>query len=154
RPLVDDFINSGGLSLPATLLEYGDEKALDAEIEGYLHKYLDLIPRNRKLSACYVRFSYLFDKTLKLPYLRPLGPRGNGDSRLFAVVGGICYLPVTVINPSAAALFRIVDRYHPSLSIDEANFKEGSDDTQALIQILNSGYQRLAKIPRVEGGLN
>jgi len=37
--------------------------------------------------------------------------------------GLACYRPVIVINPSAASLYRIVDKYHPTLIIDEANFE-------------------------------
>lgn len=151
QPLEDAFIGEGGLLLPEALLEYESEHALDEAIDTYIKRNLDLTDRDRRLSAAYVRLTYLFDKILELPYLRPIGQRGNGKSRFVSVIGGICYRPVTLISPSASSLFRIVDRYHPSLIVDEANFNEGGDDTQALMQILNAGYQRLARVPRAEG---
>jgi DNA polymerase I-like protein with 3'-5' exonuclease and polymerase domains len=151
RPLEDSFISEGGLLLPDALLEYHDDRALNAEIESYIQRHLDLSDRDRKLSAAYIRLTYLFDKLLELPYLRPIGPRGNGKSRFVSVIGGICYRPVTLISPSAASLFRIVDRFKPTLIVDEANFSDSGDDTQALMQILNAGYQRIARVPRAEG---
>src|SRR5262249_46121843 len=111
KPISSEFINAGGLCLPDKLVEYNTEKQLDADIEAFLQKHLDLAPRDLKLSARYVRFSYLFDKVLELPYLRPIGPRGNGKSRFVMAVGGVCYRPIMVISPSAASLFRIVDKY-------------------------------------------
>lgn len=150
QPISSAFIREGGLNLAKELIEYYDEDRLDAEIEDYIHRNLDLQPRDLKLAAHYVRFSYIYDKVLELPYLRPIGHRGNGKSRFATVVGGICYRPVTVISPSAASLFRIVDSYHPTLIVDEANFQNGSDDTVALMQILNAGYQKVGKIPRIE----
>ena len=50
-------------------------------------------------------------------------------------VGGVCYRSLIVINPSAASLYRTVDRYHPTLCIDEANFAADSEDTGALMQM-------------------
>lgn len=150
QPINSAFIDDGGLSLPTELSEYYDESKLDSDIETYLYRYLDLNPRDLKLAAYYAKLSYLYDKVLEIPYLRPIGPRGNGKSRFVMTVGGICYRPVIVISPTAASLFRIVDRYHPTLVIDEANFQQNSDDTAALMQILNAGYQRIGKIPRME----
>ena len=52
-------------------------------------------------------------------------------------------------TPSAASVFRIVDKFQPTLFLDEFNSGD-SDDTAAIIQILNSGYQDLCKIPRMQ----
>jgi DNA polymerase I-like protein with 3'-5' exonuclease and polymerase domains len=52
------------------------------------------------------------------------------------------------VGITAAALFRTVDAFHPTLIIDEFNLAASSEDTEAIIQVLNSGYQRLTRIIR------
>src|SRR5262249_14088163 len=57
RPLDDDFILQGGLFLPDSLIEYGDDATLDSEIEVCINRYSDVPERERKLSARYARLS-------------------------------------------------------------------------------------------------
>lgn len=152
RPLDDDFILKGGLFLPDRLIEYGDEAQLDSEIETCINRYSDVPVRERRLSARYVRLSYLADKLNEISYLRATGERGSGKSRYICTAGMLCLRPVLVTSPSAASLFRMMDAYKPTLTIDECNMAADSEDTQILIQILNSGFQRIASVPRVEKG--
>jgi hypothetical protein len=152
RPLDDDFIARGGLFLPEKLIEYGDEKTLDADIESCINRYSDVPERERRLSARYARLTYLVDRLQEISYLRATGGRGSGKSRYICTTGMLCLRPVLVTSPSAASLFRMMDAYQPTLTIDECNMASDSEDTQILIQILNSGFQRIASVPRVEKG--
>lgn len=148
--LKDDFVLRGGLYLPERLIEYGDEATLDADIEACISRYSDVPLRELKLSAKYVRLSYIADKLNELSYLRATGERGSGKSRYISTVGMLCLRPIVVSSPSAASLFRMMDAYQPTLILDECNLAVGNEDTDMLIQILNSGFQRIAQIPRVE----
>jgi DNA polymerase I-like protein with 3'-5' exonuclease and polymerase domains len=152
RPLDDDFILKGGLFLPDRLIEYGDVKTLDAEIEACIHRYSDVSDRERKLSAKYARLSYLADKLNEISYLRATGERGSGKSRYICTTGMLCLRPILVTSPSAASLYRSMDAYQPTLTIDECNLAVNSDDTQMLVQVLNSGFQRITFISRCEKG--
>ncbi len=152
RPLDDDFILKGGLFLPEHLIEYGDDAALDAEIDACIKRYSDVPERERNLSARYVRLTYIADKLNEISYLRATGERGSGKSRYISTIGMLCLRPVLVTSPSAASLFRMMDAYQPTLTIDECNLATDSEDTQTLVQILNSGFQRVASVPRVEKG--
>ncbi|MCA1623909.1 MAG: DUF3854 domain-containing protein, partial [Acidobacteria bacterium] len=153
EPLQISFDKRGAaiVGLPSDVHEYNTEVELDAEIENYLHRHIDLPEVERKLIVQYVKLSYLTDKLEEISYLRAFGGRGNGKSRFIQAVGLLCYRPLFCISITAAALFRIMDEYKPTLVIDEANLNTDSDDTQAVMQILNTGYQRLGTIPRVEG---
>lgn len=154
-PLQDEFIKeTGGMYMPSTVEEYGSEKELDRAIEDYLSRYIDFSPLYLKLTAKYIRLTYLADKLKEISYLRAVGDRGNGKSRFVLATGLPCYRSVLVISPSAASLFRIVDRYKPTLILDEANYAQNSDDYSALLQILNAGYQRAAKVSRCEPRAN
>jgi DNA polymerase I-like protein with 3'-5' exonuclease and polymerase domains len=150
-PLADDFLKAGGgMYMPSGVEEFGTEKDLDRDIEEYLRRFIDLPALQLKLSAKYIRLTYLADKLLEIPYARAVGDRGNGKSRFILATGLACYRPVILVNISAAVLYRMVDQYHPTLIIDEANSAQDSDDAAALLQVLNAGFQRGAKVMRCE----
>jgi hypothetical protein len=152
-PLDDEFILRGGLFLPEQLKEFGDNvETLDAEIEACVHRYSDVPERERKLAAKYARLSYIVENLNEISYLRATGDRGTGKSRFIGTAGMLCLRPVIITSPSAASLYRVMDAYRPTLIIDECNLDVGSEDTQVFIQILNSGFQRIAMVPRCEKG--
>lgn len=142
------FLKDGGIQLANELTEYGTEAELDADIESYVSTYLDLKPLQLKLTAKYIRFTYVSDKVLELSYLNPTGDPGSGKSRFGLTVCIAAHRGLSLITPSAASLYRIVDKFKPTLFIDEFNSDANSDDAAAIIQILNAGFQRTAQIPR------
>lgn len=50
---------------------------------------------------------------------------------------------MVAVTPSAASVFRTIDKFQPTLFLDEFNSDANSDDAAALIQILNAGASRL-----------
>ncbi len=152
KPLEDDFLAKGGLCLPERLVSYGNDAALDTEIETCIHRYSDVLEREQALSGKYVRLSYIADKLNEISYLRATGERGSGKSRYICTTGMLCLRPVLVTSPSAASLYRMMDAYAPTLIIDECNLAAHSEDTEAVMQILNSGFQRITSVPRIEKG--
>lgn len=149
QPIDDELLQrDGGIYLADELEEYESEIDLLAEIESYVFRYIDLKPLQLKLTAIYILFTYVFDKFFELSYLNPIGDAGSGKSRFGFAACIASRRGLIAVNPSAASLFRIVDKYQPTLFIDEANFDIKSDDTSAIIQILNTGFQKIAKIPR------
>ncbi|HEX8286975.1 MAG TPA: hypothetical protein VF556_03210 [Pyrinomonadaceae bacterium] len=149
KPIEDElFLKDGGIQLANELTEYGTEADLDADIEIYISTYLDLNPLQLKLTAKYIRFTYVFDKVLELSYLNPTGDPGSGKSRFGLTVCMAAHRGLSLITPSAASLYRIVDKFKPTLFIDEFNSNANSDDAAAIIQILNAGFQKTAQIPR------
>jgi len=149
-PVSDALFSEGGLHIADDLIEYGTEKELVAEIEKYLLKYLDLQPLFLKLTALYILFTYIFDKFLELSYINATGDAGSGKSRFGLAMALASRRGLALISPSAASVFRIVDKFQPTLFLDEFNNAD-SDDAAAIIQILNAGFQRTGKIPRQLG---
>ena len=148
-PIDDElFQKSGGIGLANELTEYGTEAELIADIEKYLSRYIDLKPLYLKITALYILFTYMFDLVLELSYLNATGDAGSGKSRFGQAVSLASHRGLALITPSAASLFRIVDKFKPTLFIDEFNSDVNSDDGAAIIQILNAGYQQTAQIPR------
>lgn len=142
------FETEGGLYLANDLTEYGTTEELHDEIKNYLTRFLDLQPLQLALTATYILFTYLFDKTKELSYLNPTGAGGSGKSRYGLTVTVASRRGLLLSDPSASSIFRTVDRCKPTLFIDEFNNNEQSDDAAAIIKILNTGFQDLTKIPR------
>jgi DNA polymerase I-like protein with 3'-5' exonuclease and polymerase domains len=149
-PVKSDFLEDGSIKLPSRVEEYGTESVLVRDIEEYLRRYIDLPERELKLTAKYIQLTYAFDKMNEISYLRAVGERGNGKSRFVMATGLACYRPVLMISPTPAILFRVVDKYHPTLVVDEANYSAGSDDHAALVHIYNAGYQKGMRVHRCE----
>ena len=151
KPIDDElFTKKGGIYLAETLTEYGTEPELIADIEKYLLMYLDLKPLFLKLTALYILFTYISDSDsiLELSYLNATGDAGSGKSRFGLAVCIASHRGLSLITPSAASLYRIVDKFQPTLFLDEFNSDANSDDAAAIIQILNAGFQQTAQIPR------
>jgi hypothetical protein len=148
-PIQDElFTKAGGIQLADSLDEYGSEAELITGIENHLSKYLDLKPLFLKLTALYILFTYMFDAVLELSYLNATGDAGSGKSRFGLAVALAARRGLSLITPSAASLYRIVDKFKPTLFLDEFNSDVNSDDAAAIIQILNAGFQKTAQIPR------
>jgi hypothetical protein len=147
RPLAD----GGAINFADNLIEYESDEKLDRDIESYVYKHIDLSPRDQKIAARYIKFSYIADKVKELSYLRPIGPSGSGKSRYIRVAGGACYRSFIAISPSAASVFRLVDKFRCTLCVDEANWID-SVDTADIIRLLNAGFQRGNMVPRIEPG--
>ncbi|MFN2392077.1 MAG: DUF3854 domain-containing protein, partial [Pyrinomonadaceae bacterium] len=117
-PIQDElFTKDGGIQLANALAEYGSEADLIKDVENYLSKNLDLKPLFLKLTALYILFTYIFDSVLELSYLNATGDAGSGKSRFGQTVCIASRRGLSLITPSAASLFRIVDKFKPSLFI-------------------------------------
>ena len=150
----DPCIEDNDLHLPERLTEYDEERLLDEEIETYLSMFCDAPARELKFAAKLIRLTYIQDQLIEVPYLHIVGPSGSGKTRMSDVVGMACHLPYLIVEGSAASTFRISDKYGVTMCFDEFNPMVDSEDQAALIQILNAGFQRRRKVPRVEKGPN
>jgi DNA polymerase-1 len=149
KPLIKaERANKIGLFMASSIEEYSTEPLLDADILKFIEKYVDISDQDREICSKYVRMTYRIESLNEVPYLHAVGLSGNGKSRFTQTIGLICYRPMFTVGITAAALFRTVDAFHPTLVIDEFNVAASSEDTEAIIQVLNAGYQRLTRIIR------
>lgn len=149
KPLINaERADKIGLFLASGVEEYYSEEKLNADIEKFIEKYVDIRDQDRAVSGKYVMMSYRIESLNEVPYLHAVGLSGGGKSRFTQTVGLLCHRPMFTVGITAAALFRTVDAFHPTLIIDEFNLAASSEDTEAIIQVLNSGYQRLTRIIR------
>ena len=136
--------------LPSGTDEYGSEAELIAEIQAYIHRYVDLSPQFERIASYYVLFSWLYDNFNELPYLRARGDYGSGKTRLLLVVGSLCYKPVFAGGASTVSpIFHILDAFRGTLVIDEGDFR-WSDNKADIVKILNNGNVRGFPVLRTE----
>ena len=146
----NNLIKNDVILLPSGPEEYGSEAELVAEIQAYIHRYVDLSPQFERIASYYVLFSWLYDGFNELPYLRVRGDYGSGKTRFLLVVGSLCYKPVFASGASTVSpIFHILDAFRGTLIIDEGDFR-WSDDKADIVKILNNGNVKGLPVLRTE----
>lgn len=93
-----------------------------------------------------------FDSTPRLAIVSP--EKQSGKTRLGIDVAGLLVAaPMAVASCSPAALFRSIDKSHPTVLFDEVDtiFGAGAAGNDDLKAMLNVGHRRGAQIPRCVG---
>lgn len=128
--------------LPSQAIEYDTDEQLIADLQSYVHKYVDLDPVFEKLCVHYILLSWVYDGFNQLPYFRKCGDLGTGKTRFLTVIGSVCYKPIFASGSSStAALFHILDQFRGTLILDEADFRY-SDEKADLTKVLNNGFTK------------
>lgn len=150
-PPNEDLIKSGTILLPSYPETYGSLKELMDVIDRFIYRYLDVSDSYRKLASYYILLSWVYDCFETIPYLRAIGDYGTGKSRFQKVIGSLCYKPMFAGGATTPSpIFRIIDLYHGTLIIDEADFRF-SDAQSEIVKILNCGYSSGVPVLRTEG---
>jgi hypothetical protein len=146
----NNLIRNEVILLPSAPEEYGTETELLAEIQGFIHRYVDVSPRFERIASHYVLFSWIYDTFNELPYLRLRGDYGSGKTRFLLIVGALCYKPFFASGASTVSpIFHILDAFRGTLIFDEADFRF-SDEKAELVKILNNGNMRGMPVLRTE----
>jgi putative DNA primase/helicase len=104
-------------------------------------KYLALPAHADVALALWVLMTYVFDAFFVAPKLAITSPvRRCGKSFLLIVLGALVPRGLLVSNVSASALFRVIQKFKPTLLIDEAD--TFVKDNEELRGIMNSGHTR------------
>jgi len=128
-----------------------DGAMLLSAISEELSKYVILPDGAAEPIAAWTVLTYCPDSFRILPNLGITSPvKRCGKTTLLEVLQGLTNKGLTASNISPAAVFRTIDKYHPTLLIDEADtFLKDNDELRG---VLNSGYTRAgAFVIRVEG---
>ncbi|MGH7484906.1 MAG: hypothetical protein ACREMY_04765, partial [bacterium] len=146
----NNLLKNGVVLFPSEPEEYGSELDLIAEIQEFIHRYVDVSPLFEKIASYYVLFSWIYDSFNELPYLRLRGDPGSGKTRFLLTVGSLCYKPMFASGASTVSpIFRILDTFRGTLIIDEADFRL-SDERAEIVKILNNGNARGFPVLRSE----
>ncbi|HEX3663764.1 MAG TPA: hypothetical protein VHU23_00815 [Rhizomicrobium sp.] len=125
--------------LPSRPEEFGSVSGLVADIEAFLHRYVDLSPIFERIASHYVLLSWVHDAFSEVPYLRLQGAYGSGKTRGLIAIGSLCYKPFFAAGASTVSpIFHTLDRFGGTLVLDEADFRF-TDATADLVKVLNNG---------------
>jgi len=139
------------LTHPSEPLEYESEQQLYDNVKAYIHKYLGIPnPLGYDVLTAFTLstwISELFDFT---PYLGFYGREAVGKSRGLEVLQQLCFRAWLTTNLTTATLFRLTEKFAPTLLLDESEFLT-AEDKKELIGLLNTGQRRGSTIPRMKG---
>jgi len=146
----NNLIQNNVVLFPSEPEEYESEAAVIAEIQAFIHRYVDVSAFFEKIASYYVLFSWVYDGFNELPYLRVRGEPGSGKTRFLLIIGFLCYKPIFASGASTVSpIFRILDSFKGTLVMDESDFRF-SDEKAELTKILNNGNVRGFPVLRSE----
>jgi putative DNA primase/helicase len=111
------------------------------ELVELIKRFIILEPYQADCVALWIAFTWLTDAVQVSPLLLVNAPeRACGKSQLLDLVSRLVARPLPVANCSTAALFRSIELWNPTLTIDEADtfFSENVE----LAGLINAGHTR------------
>jgi hypothetical protein len=126
-----------------------EPQAVFEEVRNYVYAHVEL-PHEAlyDVMALWIMASYLPEKFDSIPYLCFIGPKDSGKTRALEVLWQLAYRSVLSPSFSSAALFRTIEKFNPTLCLDEAEIYGNEQKTEA-IAVLNAGYRKGQYILRV-----
>jgi putative DNA primase/helicase len=118
-----------------------DGEHVAKEIENVLNRYMVLPEHSPPAITLWIMFSYVYDEFDCCPILAAISPEKRcGKTSLLSLLTALCQKVLSASNISASAVFRSVEKWHPTLIIDEADtFLRQNDELRG---VLNSGHTR------------
>jgi putative DNA primase/helicase len=126
--------------------------ALYAEVKDAIERHMDMPEGASTIVATWVFGTYCFDEFGLFPKLLISSPEKEcGKSTLMEVIEALTYRGYLASNGTEAAIFRLIDAFHPALLLDETD-RWVTRDKPGLIGIVNCGHTRRgAKVLRTVG---
>ena len=116
------------------------EKLLD-ELAKTFSRFLVLLDGTADASALWVMFSHTLDAWTHTSMLAVVSPEKEcGKTRFLEVLAGLVPRALATSSISPAAIARVVEKYSPTLLVDEAD--SFAIDNEGLRGILNAGHTR------------
>jgi hypothetical protein len=115
-----------------------------------IRRHVVMSDEARDETALWVLHAYVFDRFLISPRLGVTSPvKRCGKTTLLDVLGRLAPRALPTANVTAAALFRVVEAYRPTLMVDEADtFLFDNDELRG---VLNSGTRKGGTVLRTVG---
>jgi hypothetical protein len=109
-------------------------------------------PEQAEAVALWVAHTHAMEAVEQSPILAiPSAVKQSGKSRLLEVLDVIVLKPWRIERPSEAVLYRMIDRDHPTILMDEADtiFEDRKGQYEGIRAVFNAGNRRGTKVPRV-----
>jgi hypothetical protein len=138
------------LTHPPVPTEYENDEVLYNAVRNYIYRHLDLPnPLAYDILTSFIFKTWieeLFDFT---PYLGFYGREAVGKTRALEILKELCFRGWLTTGLTTATLFRLVEKFSPTLLIDESEFLT-SEERRELIGLINAGQRRGIMIPRMK----
>ncbi len=129
------------------------EPLLDT-VEAFLRQYVRLTDAQYVAVVLWIAHAHALDATSTTPYLHVTSAEAeSGKSRLLECLEPLVPRPMYAASMTPAVLFRAVEKFSPTLLVDEAdNLLRDKEAKSELLGLLNAGYRRGALAYRIGGG--
>ena len=135
----NNLISNECVLLPSAPSEFFTKEELIADIQAFLHRYVDLSPLFETIAAYYILLTWVHDAFGEVPYLRLRGEYGTGKTRGLMAIGSLCYKAFSASGASTTSpIFHTLDAFGGTLLFDEADLPY-SDARADIVKILNNG---------------
>jgi uncharacterized protein DUF3631 len=130
-----------------------DGPTLVKDVEAFLRRFVVLPAHTILPLALWAIATFAFKLFDAFPYLAITSPTKRcGKTRLLECLELLSHEARRAANPSEAALFRMIEKYGPTLLLDEAETLNGKGErAEYLRALLNAGNRRNASVPRCVG---
>jgi hypothetical protein len=128
-----------------------DFKTLYRDVYNFVYDHVDYGPKESPyhIHTAFILCTWVPDLFNSVPYRKLDGVPKVGKTRSEETTKALGYRPILSSNISEAAIFRIIEQYHPTLLLDEVDrFTKDKNDT--IQNILNNGYRRGTPAIRME----
>jgi len=154
QPLQTRLIEQGAVLVASEVQDYGTPVELLAAIHQFLWDYVQVEAGNEDLlylAAAFVQYTWGADRFEVAPYFAVSGDFSAGKTTLLNAMGHLSYRPVFASGAATAApLFRIMDRLHGTLIVDEMDFDPKDPEWKQILKIMNAGWKRRSPVIRAE----
>jgi hypothetical protein len=125
------------------------------DVRKFVYDHLDL-PDERlyDVLTAWIFASWIPEKFTVVPYLFFHGPVASGKTRALEVLKSLCRRALMGCNISESAVFRVVEKWCPTVLLDETEIYS-QEDRSAIQNLLNAGYRRgqyAIRVSNVEHG--
>ena len=127
-----------------------DPKRLWNEVKNFIAEHVDLADEKLyDVLTAWVFATWIPERFSVIGYLKINAPKASGKTRLMETLRQISYRGIKSSDVSNSAMYRIIEKWHPTLFFDESEiYNKGlREDIQGLF---NSGYSRGDFIIRVK----
>lgn len=131
-----------------------DRTKLWQDIRLFIYDYIDL-PDDKlyDVMTSWILCTWIWESIPVVPYLFFYGAKNSGKTRGLEILKELCYRGILGSTISTAAVYRTIEKHHPTLLLDETD-SWGEEKLQELIGILNSGYRKGTYAIRCATGKN
>ena len=130
-----------------------DGEALVADLERFITSYVVLPPQTSLPLATWTLATYCYDSFDCFAYLLVVSPAPRcGKTRLLETLSLIVSAPQRTANISESALFRVIEKFSPTLLMDEMeNLRGRGERSEYLRGLINAGNRCDATVMRCVG---